>query len=83
MTGIRSWVSPARRSSQSEQSSDVCLLKDSIASGEPRSSHQGRMTDKDGVTIPIRANYMALRNEKNVIVGGPGHLSRHDPLPIS
>ncbi|MBC2711924.1 MAG: sigma 54-interacting transcriptional regulator [Desulfosarcina sp.] len=53
-----------------ERSPDVCLLKESIASGETRSSRQGRMTDKDGVTIPIRANYMALKNEKNVIVGG-------------
>ena len=53
-----------------EQAPDVCLLKASIASGETRSSHQGRMSDKDGVTIPIRANYMALRNEKDVIVGG-------------
>jgi len=53
-----------------ERSPDVCLLKESIASGETRNSHQGRMTDRDGVTIPIRANYMALRNEKNVIVGG-------------
>jgi PAS domain S-box-containing protein len=53
-----------------ERSPDVCLLKESIASGETRSSHQGQMTDRDGVTIPIRANYMALRNEKNVIVGG-------------
>jgi PAS domain S-box-containing protein len=53
-----------------ERSPDVCLLKESIASGETRSSHQGRMTDRDGVTIPIRANYMALRNEKNIIVGG-------------
>ncbi|BBO71498.1 hypothetical protein DSCA_54280 [Desulfosarcina alkanivorans] len=53
-----------------ERSPDVCLLKESITSGETRSSHHGRMTDRDGVTIPIRANYMALRNEKNVIVGG-------------
>ena len=53
-----------------ERSPDVCLIKASIASGETRSSHQGRMTDRDGITIPIRANYMALRNEKNVIVGG-------------
>jgi PAS domain S-box-containing protein len=53
-----------------EKSPDVCLLKESIASGETRASHHGSMTDKDGVTIPIRANYMALRNEKNVIVGG-------------
>ncbi|WP_319407969.1 sigma 54-interacting transcriptional regulator [uncultured Desulfosarcina sp.] len=53
-----------------ERAPDVCLLKNSIASGKIHSSHQGRMTDRDGVTIPIRANYMALRNEKNVIVGG-------------
>ncbi len=53
-----------------ERSADVCLLKESIASGETRSSRQGRMIDRDGVTIPIRANYMALRNEKDVIVGG-------------
>lgn len=53
-----------------ERAADVCLLKESIASGESRSSRQGRMTDRDGVTIPIRANYMALRNEKDVIVGG-------------
>ena len=53
-----------------ERSPDACLLKDSIDSGETRNSQQGRMTDRDGVTIPIRANYMALRNEKNIIVGG-------------
>jgi PAS domain S-box-containing protein len=53
-----------------DRAPDVCLLKKSIASGEARSSHQGHMTDKDGVSIPIRANYMALRNEKNIIVGG-------------
>ncbi len=53
-----------------EHSPDVCLLKESIASGKSRSSREGCMTDRDGVTIPIRANYMALRNEKNVIVGG-------------
>ena len=53
-----------------DQSRDVCLLKESIISGESRSSHQGVMIDKDGVTIPIRANYIALKNEKNAIVGG-------------
>ncbi|MFO7715272.1 sigma 54-interacting transcriptional regulator [Desulfosarcina sp.] len=53
-----------------DQAPDVCLLQESIASGETRSSRQGRMTDKDGVTIPIRANYIALRNEKDVIMGG-------------
>jgi len=53
-----------------EHAPDVRLLKESIASGETRSNRQGRMTDKDGVTIPIRANYMALKNEKNIIIGG-------------
>ena len=28
-----------------EQSPDVCLLKDSISSGESRSSHEGSMTE--------------------------------------
>ena len=53
-----------------EHSPDVCLLKESIASGKSSSSREGCMTDRDGVTIPIRATYIALRNEKNVIVGG-------------
>ncbi len=49
---------------------DVCLLKESIATGRTRSNCRGRMIDKDGISIPIRANYIALRNEKSVIVGG-------------
>lgn len=55
---------------ESERSPDVCLLKESIARGISQGSHKGRMIDKDGVSIPIRAHYAALRNEKNVIVGG-------------
>ncbi|MGD9368353.1 MAG: sigma 54-interacting transcriptional regulator [Desulfobacteraceae bacterium] len=55
---------------ESEHSPDVCLLKESIAKGISQGSHKGRMIDKDGVSIPIRAHYAALRNEKNVIVGG-------------
>ena len=53
-----------------EQARDVCLLKESIATGKARSNCQGHMIDRDGVIIPIRATYMALRNEKNIIVGG-------------
>ena len=49
---------------------DLCLLKESIIDGESRSSQQGKLMTRDGVTIPIRANYMALRNEKGTIVGG-------------
>ena len=49
---------------------ELCLLKESIIDGAPRSSRRGKLTTRDGVTIPIRANYMALRNEKGTIVGG-------------
>ena len=55
---------------ESERADDVCMLKDAIANGLARSSQRGRMIDKEGGVIPIRANYMALRNEKGIIVGG-------------
>jgi PAS domain S-box-containing protein len=45
-------------------------LKKSIEDGSTRSSHHGTITTKDGEKIPVRANYMALRNEKDIIVGG-------------
>jgi PAS domain S-box-containing protein len=51
-------------------SHDLCLLKESIANGSARTSRQGKMTTKNGETIPVRANYLALRNEKGTIVGG-------------
>ena len=49
---------------------DMCLLKESIADGTARNSRQGKMTTKNGETIPIRAHYLALRNEKGTIIGG-------------
>ena len=49
---------------------DLCLLKESVADGTSRNSRQGLMATKNGETIPIRAKYMALRNEKGTIVGG-------------
>ena len=49
---------------------DLCLLKESVANGSSRTSRQGKITTRDGETIPIRANYLALRNEKGTIVGG-------------
>jgi PAS domain S-box-containing protein len=61
---------PCHIAFESERSPDVCLLKESIAKGISQGSHKGRMIDKDGVSIPIRAHYAALRNEKNIIVGG-------------
>ena len=55
---------------EGEGAQEVCLLKDTIVDGISRNSGQGKMTTRDGVTIPIRANYMALRNEKGTVVGG-------------
>jgi PAS domain S-box-containing protein len=53
-----------------EDAPEVCLMKETIADGLSRSSRQGKMMTQDGVTIPIRANYMALKNEKGTVVGG-------------
>ncbi len=53
-----------------QQAKDVCLLQESITTGQSKSSHNGEMIDKDGMTVPIRANYMALKNEKSAIIGG-------------
>ena len=55
---------------EGEESQEVCLLQDTIVDGIYRSSRRGKMTTRDGVRIPIRANYMALRNEKGTVVGG-------------
>ena len=49
---------------------EVCSMKDTIVNGQSRNSRLGKMITRDGVPIPIRANYMALRNEKGMIVGG-------------
>jgi len=55
---------------ESDASQDVCLLHDAVANGRSRSVHLGRLIGKFGDSVPIRANYMALRNEKGTIVGG-------------
>jgi transcriptional regulator with PAS, ATPase and Fis domain len=49
---------------------DLEMLKDSIENGNARGSIKGRMKMSDGEIIPVRASYMALRNEKGAIVGG-------------
>jgi PAS domain S-box-containing protein len=51
-------------------SRDIGLLKDSIADGRTRVCASGRITISSGRTIPVRASYMALHNEKGSIVGG-------------
>jgi PAS domain S-box-containing protein len=49
---------------------DLEMLKDSIENGNARSSIKGRMKMSGGEIIPVRASYMALKNEKGAIVGG-------------
>lgn len=49
---------------------ELNLLKDTIADGRSRSSQEAKIITRDGGVIPIRANYMALRNEKGSVVGG-------------
>lgn len=46
------------------------LLQQAIADGTSRFHAQGRVRSRDGCDLPIRAKYMALRNEQGKIVGG-------------
>ncbi|MGD8519944.1 MAG: sigma 54-interacting transcriptional regulator [Desulfobacterales bacterium] len=55
---------------EADDAQEVCLLRETIVDGVSRGSRRGKMTTRDGVTIPIQANYMALRNEKGTVVGG-------------
>lgn len=49
---------------------DTSLILKSISDGKPRSNKKGLMTTRDGRVIPVQANYMALFNEQDRIVGG-------------
>jgi PAS domain S-box-containing protein len=51
-------------------SEDACRIKEAMADGRSRASRDGWVRTLDGVLVPIRANYLALRNEKGAIVGG-------------
>lgn len=46
------------------------LLRETIASDSPRSGIESRILSREGVTVPIRATYIPLRNEKGIAVGG-------------
>ena len=48
---------------------DVTLGR-TIEDGETRSREEGTLVARDGLTLPVRANYMALNNEAGRIVGG-------------
>jgi len=55
---------------EAHDAQEVCLLRETIVDGVSRGSRRGKMNTRDGVMIPIRADYMALRNEKGTVVGG-------------
>ena len=61
---------PCTKIFEGDASQDVCLLKEAVTGGRAPGVHQGRLIDKFGDSVPIRASYMALRNEKGGIVGG-------------
>jgi two-component system response regulator HydG len=46
------------------------LLKQAVEDGKARSNKKGILRTKDHKTLPIRANYMALRNEQGRVIGG-------------
>ena len=56
-------------------SHDMLLFKETIADGQARSTAEGEIKTRDGQAIPIRANYMALKNEDGRIVGGLATIS--------
>jgi PAS domain S-box-containing protein len=49
---------------------DLLLLNETIADGRARSTTEGEIKTREGQAIPMRANYMALKNEDGRIVGG-------------
>jgi PAS domain S-box-containing protein len=51
-------------------SHDLLLLNETITDGRARSTTEGEIKTREGQAIPMRANYMALKNEDGRIVGG-------------
>jgi len=51
-------------------SHDRLLFNETIADGQARSSTEGEIKTREGQVLPMRANYMALKNEDGRIVGG-------------
>ena len=61
---------PCSQMFDAKGAADICLLKDSISDGKSRATQKGSIIDRDGLSVPVRAKYMALKNEKGSIVGG-------------
>ena len=55
---------------ESNDSEGICLIKDALDNNGTRRLHEGHLVDRYGDRIPIRATCMALKDEKEVVVGG-------------
>jgi len=51
-------------------SDGTAFLKQAVEDGKARSNKKGLLTTKDRRGIPIRGNYMAMRNEGGRVIGG-------------
>jgi len=48
------------------------LLNQAVSDTKPRSNKKGMLKTKDGRMLPIRGNYMAMKNEQGRVIGGLG-----------
>lgn len=53
-----------------ESGKEISMLNTTITNGDAHTSREGTIKTRQGQTIPIRANYMALKNEDERIFGG-------------
>jgi PAS domain S-box-containing protein len=49
---------------------DMCLFREPMEKDWMNKSRQGKIMTRTGETVPIRANYIPLKNEKDTIIGG-------------
>jgi PAS domain S-box-containing protein len=56
--------------SEAHSSKDYDLLLAAISTGKPQISNNGKISDSNNTSLPVKAKYLALRNEKGTIVGG-------------
>jgi PAS domain S-box-containing protein len=61
---------PAAQLFGSIERPEIRILNETMATGRSHRQLRGRLLDKDGIGVPIRADYMVLRNEKEAVVGG-------------
>jgi PAS domain S-box-containing protein len=57
------------------KSQDMRHFNDTVKNGVPRTEKEVRLITQNGQAVPIRANYMALKNDEGRIVGGLATIS--------